>query len=190
MLSDMDSSEKNSQKVDAQIWMVLLGIILLFSGIVFFARHVNISRQNAQSRVPVIARYINYAYGVNLRYPSDWKPVGGQTYDRYEGSGGFFSVGASGTGSMTMDKVIVNEVDSPFKPYGTEPYTQTLTIDEQKAKLIMPSPDQDPSMHGQAVLVVEYPEPKVIGTQTYSFLILWADRNNIQDIASSLTFVR
>ena len=186
----MDSSEKNSQKVDAQIWMVLLGIILLFSGIVFFARHVNISRQNAQSRVPVIARYINYAYGVNLRYPSDWKPVGGQTYDRYEGNEGFFSIGASGTGGMTMDKVIVNEVDSPFKPYGTEPYTQTLTIDEQKAKLIMPSPDQDLSMHGQAVLIVEYPEPKVIGTQTYSFLILWADRNNIQDIASSLTFVR
>lgn len=185
----MEESRTKAQG-EGGIWMVLIVIILLFAGVGFFARHMNIVRQDQQSKVPVIARYINYAYGVNLRYPSHWKFVGGLAYDRYEGEDGFFSVGAGGTGNTTLDKVVVSEVDNPLKPYGSEPYTQTLDIDGQKGRLIMPSPDQVASMHGQAVLVVPYPEPKVIGTQTYSFLILWADRNNIQDIISSLTFIK
>lgn len=182
------SSEEPNNISDTKIWMVLLSIILLFVGVILYSRHITIARQG--EALPVVARYTNYAYGVNLRYPPEWRPVGGLAYDRYEGEKGFFSVGAGGEGSLTLDEVANREANNSKKPYGSEPYIQSIIVDGQNARLIMPSPDQAESMHGQAVLIAEYPEPKLIGTTTFKYLVFWADRANIQDIASSLTFVR
>ncbi len=173
---------------DAKIWMVLIGIIVFFVLIIFYAQHVTRVRQGQPP--PVVARYTNYAYGVNLRYPPEWQPVGGLAFDRYEGETGFFSVSAGGEGNISLDDLAKLEANNPKKPYGSEPYIQTLVIDGQDARLIMPSPDQNVSMHGQAVLIVKYPEPKTIGQTTFKYLVFWADRANIQDIASSLTFVK
>ncbi|MBX4195589.1 peptidase M56 [Candidatus Parcubacteria bacterium] len=182
-------ADSNHTGGDGRIWSVLLGILILFTAVIFYARHVNIARVEEQTRTPVVARYTNYAYAINLRYPPEWQPVGGQQYDRYEGSDGFFSVSAGGTGDITIDKMAENEANHALKPYGTEPYIQKLTIDGQDARLILPSPDQSPSMHGQAVLIVKYPTLVTIGSQVYKYLVFWADRAHIQDIASSITFL-
>lgn len=176
-------------KEDTKIWLVLLGILALFGGVVYYARYITITRQEA-AQTPVVARYTNYAYSVNLRYPPEWRPVGGYSYDRYEGETGFFGISAGGIDDISIDQMANNEAKHPLRPYGTDPYIQRLMIDGQEARLVLPSPDQDPSMKGQAVLIVEYPVPVMIGSQPYRFFVFWADRANIQDIASSITFVR
>lgn len=183
----MSESRETSDK---QIWLVLLGIIVLFTAVILYARHITISRQEEAAKTPVVARYTNYAYGVNLRYPPEWRPVGGYSYDRYEGDDGFFGISAGGTDDISLDQMANNEAKHPLRPYGTDPYIQRLIIDGQNARLILPSLDQDPSMKGQAVLIVEYPVPMFIGTEPYRFFVFWADRANIQDIASSITFIR
>ena len=182
--------KENHQGVaDKHIWFVLLGIIALFTLVVLYARHVGIVRQEAQSQVPVVARYNNYAYGVSLRYPPDWRPVGGSAYDRYEGDDGFFSLSAGGDALITLDDMVKVETTNPQKSYGVHPTVLDLFIDKQSAKLVMPSPDQSASMRGQAVLIVKYPKPVTIGPNTYHYLVFWADRAHIQDIASSVAFI-
>jgi TolB protein len=172
------------------ISLTLLGIVILFAVVIFYARHITISRQNQVSETPVIAHYTNYAYRVNLRYPPEWQPVGGYSYDRYEGVDGFFGISAGGTEDMSLDEITISESSHQLKPYGSKPYVQRLTIDGQDARLIMPGDDQATAMKGQAALIVEYPEPATVGSETYKFFIFWADRAHIQDIASSITFVR
>lgn len=178
-----------SQKSESLVWPVLIGILLLFTAVILYARHINIKRQDAQVNVPVVAHYTNYAYGVNLRFPPDWRPVSGTTYDRYEGADGFFSLSAAGGPGSTLGEVVSNEVTHPLKPYGTNPTITNLIIDGQPARLIMPSADQDASMHGQAVIIATYPKPMKVGTQDYQFLVFWADRSHIQDMASTITFL-
>jgi len=184
----MDKSP--SADLDSKVWMVLIGIILLFTVVILYARHITIVKQEAALSTPVVARYTNYAYGVNLRYPPEWSPAGGYTYDRYEGETGFFGISAGGTDDITIDQITNNEARHALHPYGSNPYVQKIFIDGQDARLILPSPDQSPSMKEQAALIVEYPVPVTVGSQLYRFLIFWSDRANIQDIASSITFIR
>lgn len=184
------SESRKEGVADAQIWMVLLGIIFLFTAVILYARHVTIVRQEEAAKTPVVARYTNYAYGVKLRYPPEWQPAAGYSYDRYEGDSGFFGLSAGGVDDVTIDQLANNEAKHALHPYGSAPYIQRLTIDGQDARLILPSPDQDLSMKGQAELIVEYPVPMKIGSEYYRFFIFWADRANIQDIASSITFIR
>lgn len=181
-------SEHHQGVADKHIWLVLLGIIVLFTVVVLYARHVGVTRQEEQARTPVVARYTNYAYGVALRYPPEWRPLGGAAYDTYEGVDGFFSISAGGTGVAGLDDMVRNEIGSKNK-YGSEPAILDLRIDGRGAKLIMPSPDQAPVLKGQAALIVRYPNPVKIGPNTYGFFVFWADRAHIQDIASSITFV-
>ncbi|MEK7194446.1 MAG: peptidase M56 [Patescibacteria group bacterium] len=186
----MEDSRNKGGVSETRIWLVLLGIIALFTIIVFYTRHVTIVRQENQANIPVIAHYTNYAYGINLRFPPDWKAVGGQVYDRYEGESGFFSVGALGTSKTSIDELVESEINQKLKPYGNLPSTKKLVIDGGDARLILPSTGQDASMREQAELVVEYPEPKNVGSTSYKFFVLWADRANIENIASTITFVR
>jgi hypothetical protein len=182
--------DEHGQSLDKQVWMVLLGILVLFTAVVMYAKYVTLVKREEALTAPVVARYTNYAYGVNLRYPPEWKPVAGYGYDRYEGEGGFFGISAGGADDITIDQMANNEAKHALHPYGTEPYIQKIVIDGQDARLVMPSPDQSPSMKGQAMLIVEYPMPYTVGSETYRFFIFWSDRANIQDIASSITFIR
>lgn len=174
---------------EARIWMALLAIIVLFTAVIMYARHVNIARQEDQAELPIVAHYTNYAYAVSLRYPPEWQPVGGQQYDRYEGTDGFFAVGAGGGASTTILELVNKEKINAVKAYGSDPSVVKLFVDGQDARLIMPSADQSPNMHGQAVLIARYPKLVTVGADTFYYLVFWADRVNIQDIASSITFL-
>lgn len=173
---------------DSKVWAVLLFIILLFAGVVFFARQVTVTRQEEYQ--PVVARYSNYTYAVSLRYPPEWQPVTTNGFDRYEGRDGFFSVSAGGGETTSLADMVENETNHPLKPYGTTPTVLELKIDGEDARLIMPSLDQEAAMHGQAVLLVRYPQPIIIGGEKYRYLVFWADRAHIQDIASSISIIR
>lgn len=177
------------ERGESMIWAVLLGIILLFTVVILYARHVNIARQEAQTNIPVVAHYTNYSYGVTLRFPPEWQPTIGATYERYEGADGFFAVSAGGGAGSTLDEMVNNELDHPLRPYGATPTVTKLQIDGQEARLIMPSSDQDASMHGQAVIIAKYPKPVTVGSAIYIYFIFWADRAHIQDMASTITFL-
>ncbi|MHB1330765.1 MAG: hypothetical protein ACYCY6_02245 [Minisyncoccota bacterium] len=177
---------------DAKIWMVLLTIIIAFTVIILYARDVNLSRIEDQANVLLVARYTNYAYGVNLQFPSGWQPSRGYDYERYEGEGGFFGLMAGGTGDISIDEMVENETSpsSNGKPYGTSPIVRTLTIDGQEARVIIPDIDQDPNIASQAVLIVRYPVPIEFDSATYKYLIFMADKEHIEVMANSISFIR
>jgi hypothetical protein len=175
---------------DAQIWLVLLGIIVLFTAVILYARHVNLARHNAGNNVALIASYTNYAYGINLKFPPEWRVMGGYSYDRYEGEDGFFGISADGVGKTTIEELVKSETTHALRSYGSSPTVKTLTIDGQDARLILPSADQNPSMRGQAALIVRYPNPVNMGSATYNYFVFWADKNHIEDISKSITFIR
>lgn len=175
---------------DAKIWVVLLAIILAFTGVILYARKVNLSRIENHANVILVARYTNYAYGMNLQFPSGWQPARGYEYDRYEGTDGFFGVMAGGTADITIDEMVENKVNHTLKPYGTSPSVRSLTIDGQEARMIMPDIDQDPSMVREAALIVRYPVPVELGADSYKYLVFIADMNHIENMANSITFIR
>lgn len=129
--------------------------------------------------------YANQTYKVTFGYPADWTPV---SEERYEGTDGFFMVGAVG-GPMVIQEVCQNEAFHVLRPYGTSPTIQRLTLRGQEACLILPSTDQPQEMRGQAALIVRYPAPVTIGGQVYQYFILYADRNHIREFADSLEFL-
>ena len=75
-----------------------------------------------------------------------------------------------------------------LQPHGSAPAIETLTIQGQEARLIMPSADQRQDLEGRAALLVRYPAPVTIQGESYEYLVLLADRGHIRGIASTLRF--
>ena len=64
-----------------------------------------------------------------------------------------------------------------------------VKVDNQEGCLIMPSKDQTKEMDNQAALIVKYPKPIMINEIEYNYVIIWAEKNNIQGIKNTLKFV-
>lgn len=135
------------------------------------------------------AEYISEEYDISLRYPSGWK-LNPNYIERYEGEDGFFQVGAINGENMSIDEVTNNDAFHKLRPYGTEPTIKELTIDGQDARLILPSDDQPEDMHNQAGLIVKYPQAVNIDGSSYNYLILWADKDHIELIGNTLSFLK
>lgn len=155
----------------------------------------NAPRDTSQSPEPTPEQtggweaYSNQAYNISLRYPPSWKRDPG--YDlpdsyRYSGPDGFFMLSASN--ANTIDEAAQFEANHKLRPYGSNPDVRKMQILGQDARLIMPSDDQAPEMHNQAGLIVVSPKPIQIGGSSYKYLVLWADKDHIQTIASTLRF--
>ena len=135
--------------------------------------------------------FSNLAYAISLQHPADWQPVPGygspETGEtRFAAVNGFFQIGAMDAASI--DDVAAAEAGHRLQPYGSEPTTETLRIQGQEARLILPSADQPTGMYYQAALIVQYPQPvKVVGTPCRYF-VLWADWPHIRTIAQTLRF--
>jgi TolB protein len=133
--------------------------------------------------------YASNAYKITLLYPSNWKPEAAYATDRFSGTDGFFEVSAEGSdGSLDLEDVANIETSHVLSPYGKDPKVQTIKAGGKQASLILPSEDQDPSMRGQAALVVAYPEPILINNTLYFYLVIWADKEHIKEIADTLVF--
>jgi TolB protein len=134
---------------------------------------------------PLKKTYRNADFHVQLQYPSHWEKV---EDERYEGRDGFFQISALAS-DETIDIVCQNEASHQLLPYGTEPRIVKTQIQNQLACLIYPSQDQPAEMKGQAALIVKYPTPVVIDGTRYHYFILWADKNHIDEIGRSVTFL-
>ncbi len=131
--------------------------------------------------------YSSQRLHVSLRYPNGWQPKQG-SQERYEGADGFFQLDAAGGVGVTIDKLAEAEANHKLQPYGSKPTIEKLQIQGQEARLILPSDDQPKGMKGQAGLIVRSPKAISIGKDTYDFLILWADKGHIREIAQTLQF--
>ncbi|MGJ9459080.1 LysM peptidoglycan-binding domain-containing protein [Oceanobacillus sp. CF4.6] len=128
--------------------------------------------------------YLNQTYRISFRYPSHWERIDNE---RYEGPDGFFQVSAIAGDSL--EEVCQGEAYHPLMPYGSTPRITSSTIENEEACFIFPSADQPAEMNQQSALIVIYPDPIEIQGTTYNFLILWADKLHIREIASTLTFL-
>jgi len=137
--------------------------------------------------------YSNPVFAVSLEYPADWQPIPGygspETGEiKYGGINGFFQVNAMDTDSIEM--ATSSEANHKLQPYGTQPTIETLQVQGQEARLILPSNDQPTGMQYQAALIVRYPQPvNVLGTPC-RFFILWADQAHIRTFAQTVQFTQ
>ena len=53
----------------------------------------------------------------------------------------------------------------------------------------LPSADQPAEMRNQAALIVKYPIPIEIESNSYEYFILWADSQHIQMLSKTLSFL-
>jgi hypothetical protein len=98
-------------------------------------------------------------------------------YFRYDGMDGY---------SLThVADAVAHHV---LQPYGSNPTLRPTVAGGQEARLILPSADQPMGMVDAAVLIVRYPRPVWLGSQTCRFFALYADKGHIQDIAETLRF--
>lgn len=132
--------------------------------------------------------YENKTYNVLLQYNKDWKLNTNYT-ERYEGKNGFFQISALTGENKKIDEVVNSEINHILKPYGSNPRITKEIIKGQEARLIMPSNDQNKEFKNQAELIVKYPKPIKINNETYYYFILWADKNNIQEISKTIKFL-
>lgn len=133
--------------------------------------------------------YHNHTLGLTLKFPSGWRRAPDYNY-RYVGKDGFFQLDAIAGESVKLDRVVSNEIHRKVLNYGALPKIKTMKVDGREARLIVPSGDQPKDMRGQAVVIVRMAEPTRLGCQRYNFLILWADKDHIRDIAGTVKFVK
>ncbi len=131
------------------------------------------------------------AYAISLEYPADWRPVPGygssETGEtRFGGINGFFQVGAMDSDSI--DGATAAEAQHRLQPYGSQPTIETLQLQGQEARLILPSDDQPAGMQHQAALIIRYPEPVNVVGVPCRYFVLWADWPHIGAIAQTLRF--
>lgn len=131
------------------------------------------------------ATFRNPTFRIQFQYPADWIHI---TPERFEGPEGFFQISAlSSAGSL--DDVCQSDAYHQLMPYGSNPTITRIQIQSQEACFIYPSDDQPQLMNNQASIIVRYPSPVEIGGNTYQFFVLWADKYQIEEIASTIQFL-
>ena len=130
------------------------------------------------------------AFAVSLQYPADWQPAGYGSPEtgeiRFAGINGFFHINSMDGDSI--DSVAAAEAGHRLQPYGSQPTIETLQIQGQEARLILPSNDQPAGMQSQAALIVRYPQVQTI-VWSPRYFVLWADWPHIRAIAETLRFI-
>lgn len=131
------------------------------------------------------AEYTNETLDVNFQYPSNWRKVNNE---RYEGADGFFQVSAL-FGSEMIEEVCHAEAFQELMPYGSTPILSESENINTETCTILPSADQPADMNEQAAYIAKYPNLITIGDATYNYFILWADKNHIEEISSTVMFL-
>ena len=146
---------------------------------------------------PVLDRdkkeYTNETFGVTFQYPASWK--GRMQFnsslvndERYVGEDGFFQISAI-YGSENIDEICHDEAFQELMPYGSTPEIIPSQRPYIEACTILPSVDQHEEMNGQSAYIVKYPELIKLDGEIYNYFILWADKDHIETISSTLLFL-
>jgi len=131
------------------------------------------------------AEYTNETFDVNFQYPASWQKVNNE---RYEGDDGFFQLSAL-AGSDLIDRVCHDEAFQKLMPYGSAPQIIKSLNPYLQSCTIKPSADQQIEMNGQAAFIANYPSPIIIDGMSYNYFILWADKEHIDGISSTVLFL-
>ena len=131
------------------------------------------------------AEFTNETFDVNFQYPASWHRVNNE---RYEGDDGFFQISAL-LGSDSIDKVCHDEAFQKLMPYGSAPRIIKSQNPYEQSCTILPSADQPAEMKGQAAFIANYPSPIMIDGISYNYFILWADKEHIDGISSTVLFL-
>lgn len=141
-----------------------------------------------------MTRYENFTFMVTFEYPDKWKAieydylVGGKP-TRFEGDSGFFQIALMNGQNISIDEFAANESKHKLNSYGSDPEIEKTDIRRREAVFIFPSSDQPEEMNNQACLIIKYPHQVVIDKEEYNYIILWADKKHIKDMANSLYFI-
>ena len=130
-------------------------------------------------------QYTNESFGVTFQYPASWKR---ENDERYVGDDGFFQISAI-FGSEDINEICHDEAFQELRPYGTMPEIIPSANQSLEACTILPSSDQPEEMNRQAAYIVKYPEPIQLGGEMYNYFILWADKDHIKKISSTIKFL-
>jgi hypothetical protein len=133
--------------------------------------------------------YSDAELGISLEYPANWQFDAVHGGVKYGAEDGFFILDAIGSPGESIDQVAATQAGHHLRPYGTQPTIESLEVAGQEARLILPSADA--TMGDQAMLIVRYPQPRMIGSSdhAYEFLVVYADQAHIRDIAHTLQFL-
>lgn len=129
--------------------------------------------------------YSNAIYNVSFMYPANWTRIDSE---HYEGANGYFILSALFADSP-LDEVCREHSRHELQPYGTNPKIERTKIQGREACFIFPSANQAPEWKGQAALILRYPRPISINRQPYNFFVMWAQKDFIRQIASTLKFL-
>ena len=132
--------------------------------------------------------YSNSHFAITLKHPANWQPVPGysdpEAGEKYAGADGFFMLNAMD--GESIDSVTAAEAYHKLQPYGSQPTIESLQIQGQEARLILPSADA--SMWDQSALIVRYPQRVNVAGHPCSFFVLYADQNHVRAIGETLRF--
>jgi hypothetical protein len=135
-----------------------------------------------------LMKYQNQKYHVSFEYNKEWKPSSSNP-ERYEGGDGFFEISGFNGENLTLDDIAQSEANHILKPYGSKPEILNIMINEEEARLIMPSQDQSVEHHNQAEVILKYPDVVNINGNRYSYFVLFADKEHIKEIANTIKFI-
>ncbi len=161
----------------------LLVALMVMAGFLWYTGRVSLNFES-------LTTYANPMLGVSFRYPASWQPNSKYGFDevsgRYEGENGFFNVDAIAS-EGDIQQVAQSLVNHKLKPYGEYPQILELIADNQEARAIIPSKDQ-PGGQNEVALIVRYPQPVKIRSNSYNFLVVVGDPKHIKMFTDTLRF--
>lgn len=128
------------------------------------------------------SKYISEECKIEFLYPSRWAKVNDLNY---EGVNGFFRIAALKS-DKALEEICKEEAFHKLKPYGTHPEIIPTAAAGLNACLVIPSMDQPMEMKKQAAMVIKYPKELKLNGENYNHMIIWADKEHIADLISSL----
>lgn len=155
----------------------------------FNSTSMNQSGMNMSDNNQDLSDYISNQYGITFEYPSDWRR-NPRYENKYEGANGFFEVSGFEATSNNIDNAIMEQIDEAYKPYGSMPSVERLTVAGQPARQIISSEDQGEIITDRdAALVVQYRRPVTIANKRYQYVVVWTTRENMPLLIRTFRFL-
>ncbi len=136
-----------------------------------------------------LSDYTSNRYQISFKYPSSWRR-NPRYEDKYEGENGYFEIGDFTNDEDNIDEAVQAGIDEDYKPYGSNPTVRRFVVDGQPARVIYPSADQSSFFNDrEAAIVVQYPQPLMLGNETYKYVVIWTTPAYVPLILSTFKFI-
>lgn len=123
---------------------------------------------------------------ITFQYPAAWQEVDAGVDIRFEGETGYVQVGLMGS-AWNVQETAVAQANHRLMPFGPNPSITSFWLrDGREGRLIMPGNDPNTGNIDQALLIFPYGDPIRQDDVVYNYLILYAHKDFINDIGSSL----